>query len=114
MAAQQIKRHALGRLGEAIAQKMFGGKKTKHTAPFDLVDFTAQTGYEIKTMSAYSRDLKIHISDHSMARKQAFAKEYGLKMVLIAMVIYDEKHVEVYSGELKQSMRVAQMEQIAK
>ena len=55
-------------------------KPTSHKA-LDIVDFVTGNAYEVKTMSAMSKDLKIHI--------------YVLRGVLIAKV-------EVYSSELKQ------------
>ncbi len=112
MAAEQIKRHKLGRQGEAIVAGIVNGKTTKHTAPFDVVDFTSRKAYEVKTMSALSKDLKIHISDHSYGRKIQFATQYNLDMILIAVIIYNENKVEVFSGELKQSIRVNQMRKI--
>jgi hypothetical protein len=112
MAAQQIERHKLGRKGEKIVAELFNGKTTNHTAPFDVVDFTSGKAYEVKSMSALSKDLKIHISDHSYERKVKFAKQYKVKMVLIAVVIYNEEKVEVYSGKLKQSVRINQMKRI--
>lgn len=112
MAAQQIERHKLGRKGERIVAKLVNGKTTNHTAPFDVVDFASGKAYEVKSMSALSKDLKIHISDHSYERKVKFAKQYKLKMVLIAVVVYNEETVEVYSGKLKQSVRINQMKRI--
>ena len=112
MAAQQAKRHQLGRKGETIINKLVGGKKTNHKAPFDIVDFQQNVAYEVKAMSGLSKDLKIHISDSSMKRKLEFAEQYNLNMVLIAVVIYSKDNVEVYSGELKQSMRINQMVKI--
>ena len=109
MAAQQAERHERGRNGEVIAQAVVGGKATKHKAPFDLIDFSAGYAYEVKTMTGWGKDNKIHISDASMARKQTWAKEYGLNMVLIAVVVYGPETVEVYQGELKQSIRVHQL-----
>ena len=109
MAAQQAERHELGRNGEAVAKQVLGGKTTKHKAPFDLIDFSAGYAYEVKTMTGFGKDNKIHIANASMARKEAWAKEYNLKMVLVAVVIYSPSHVEIYQSELKQSMRVRQM-----
>lgn len=112
MAAQQIERHKLGRQGEQIVAQIVHGKTTKHTAPFDVIDFSSKRAYEVKSMSALSKDLKIHISDKSYERKVQFAKQYGLKMVLIAVVVYNENMVDVYSSQLKQSIRIGQMRQI--
>lgn len=113
MAANQTERHKLGRKGEGIARKMLGGKATKHTAPFDVVDFASGYAYEVKSMSGLSKDMKIHISDASMERKVKFATEYGLMMMLIAVVIYSPNHVETYRTGLKQCVRVNQMERIS-
>ena len=115
MAAQQAKRHELGRSGERYvkANGIAKGKLTRHTAPFDVVDFNNRRAYEVKTMSALSKDLKIHIASHSWERKLDFASKYRLKMILLAVVIYSETEVEVYKSELRQSVRVNQMELIA-
>jgi hypothetical protein len=63
-------------------------------------------------MSGLSKDLKIHISDSSMKRKLEFSEQYNLNMILLAVVIYSKDNVEVYSGELKQSMRINQMKRV--
>lgn len=109
MAAQQTKRNRLGRKGETVTRQLVGGKKTTHKAPFDVVDFRAGFAYEVKTMSGLSKDLKIHITDASMARKIDFARQWGLVMVLMAVVVYSPDQVEVYKSELKQCTRVNQM-----
>ena len=109
MAAQQAERHKIGRKGETVARKLIGGKKTTHKAPFDVVDFSQGYAYEVKTMSGWTVDKKIHISDVSMARKLEWAAEYELKPLLIAVVIYSPTKVEVYQSELKQCIRINQM-----
>ncbi len=112
MALNQTERHALGRKGIQAAQKVVKGRKQRFTAPFDLVDFRNGYGYEVKTMFGSGADLKIHISDASMARKVAFAELYGLKMVLVAVVVYSRSKVEIYESDLKQCVRVAQMKSV--
>ena len=113
MAMNQKARHQLGRIGEAIIARLNGGNTTTHKAPFDIVDFNQGVAYEVKAMSSLSKDLKIHISDSSMKRKKAFAKEYGLKAILIAVVITDEDNVKVYKSALKQSIRINQMKAVS-
>ena len=108
----QSQRHELGRLGETIAKRYIHGRKTRHTAPFDVVDFSAGVAYEVKTMSALSKDKKIHISDASMARKLEFAEMYGLEMVLLAVVVYSKRKVIVYQSQLRQCIRVSQMTEV--
>lgn len=112
MTYNQTERHQLGRQGEQIAKAALGGKVTKHKAPLDIVDFTTGHGYEVKAISGLSKDLKIHIADKSMARKRAFARKYGLKLVLIAVVIYSPDHIEMFKSTLKQSVRISQMKRI--
>ena len=112
MTNNQTERHELGRQGEQIAKSVLGGKTTRHKAPLDVVDFTLGIGYEVKSISGLSKDLKIHITDRSMAKKKAFAKKYGLKIILIAIVIYDENHIEMFKSTLKQSIRINQMRRI--
>ena len=112
MAMNQADRHRLGRLGEDTVARLTGGNQTAHKAPFDVVDFGSGIAYEVKAMSGFSRDLKIHISDQSMHRKKAFTRKYGLKAILLAVVIYDEDTVKVYKGKLRSSVRVNQMKEI--
>lgn len=112
MAYNQTERHNLGREGEEVVNGLVGGRKTCHKAPFDVVDFNMGIAYEVKTMSGLSKDLKIHISDPSMARKLTFVREYGLKMVLMAVVIYSPDKVEVYKRELVQCVRISQMTRV--
>ncbi len=104
---------AMGRRGERLVARLVRGARTRNRAPFDVVDFGAHVGYEVKTMSALSKDRKVNIRADSMARKVAFAEEYGLEMVLIVVLVIDRNTVEVYSGELKRSVRVSQMERIS-
>ena len=85
---------------------------TPHKAPFDVVDFSSGVAYEVKAMSGLSKDLKIHICDSSMKRKRAFLRQYGLKGILLAVVIFDEDTVKVYKGTLKQSLRISQMKEL--
>lgn len=112
MAVNQTHRHQIGRAGEQIIAKLNGGTITRHKAPFDVVDFNLGIAYEVKAMSGLSIDLKIHISKESMARKRGFARKYGLKAILIAVVIFDPDHVKVYRSRLRQSIRVSQMKEI--
>ena len=104
--AESKRRRKLGRFAEKEVQKILGGKLTTEKAPFDVVDFTSGIAYEVKGISALSKDFKVHISKQSMNRKKAFLKKYGLKGVLIVVVIYSQKKVDVYSGELKQHTRI--------
>lgn len=112
MAAQQMQRHELGREGQAIVRELAGGRQQRHKAPFDVVDFSMKAAYEVKTMSAMSKDLKVHISKASWDRKMAFVARYGVHPYLMAVVIHAPDKVEVYRSELYQSIRVGQMEQI--
>lgn len=112
MAANQADRHELGRTGEEIASNLVGGKKTPHKAPFDVVDFSLGYAYEVEAMSGLGKDLKIHISNGSYAKKVAFAKKYRLAMLLIVVVIHSPYHIEIYQGDLVQSVRVGQLKKI--
>lgn len=112
MAERQIERHQLGRKGEEIILRLQGGTPTKHKAPFDVVDFNLGIAYEVKAMSGLGLDLKIHISKESMTRKKGFARKYGLKAILIAVVIFDQDNVRVYRSKLRQSVRVSQMKEV--
>ncbi len=112
MAINQTDRHQLGRKGEEVILRLQGGSSTRHKAPFDVVDFNLGIAYEVKAMSGLGLDLKIHISLASMARKRSFARKYGLKAILIAVVIFDQDHVKVYRSTLKKSIRVSQMKEV--
>ena len=112
MAVQQRERHQLGRKGEELILRLNGGNTTKHKAPFDIVDFNLGIAYEVKSMSGLGLDLKIHISDSSMKRKRLFAHRYGLKAILIAVVIFDPDHIKVYKSSLKKSIRINQMKEM--
>jgi hypothetical protein len=92
--------------------KLTGGSPTSHKAPFDVLDFGAGVAYEVKAMSGLSKDLKIHICDSSMKRKRSFARKYGLRAILIAVVIFSEDDIRVYKGTLKQSVRISQMKEV--
>ena len=109
---KQEERHQLGRAGERIIAHLNGGNITRHKAPFDIVDFNLGIAYEVKAMSGLGLDLKIHISKESMARKRGFAHKYGLKAILIAVVIFDPDNVKVYRSILKKSVRVSQMKEV--
>ena len=110
---EQCRKHKLGRKGEKIAAKIVGGKKTTHKAPFDIVDFAQGFAYEVKTMSAWSKDLKVSMASKSYESKLAFAAEYGVEPILIVVVVHSPKEVEVYSAPLRQRIRVNQMEKIS-
>ena len=112
MATYQTRRHKLGRLGEKVVARIVHGETTTHKAPFDVVDFTNNYAYEVKTMSGLSVDLKIHISQDSIDRKRKFLDQYpDLKPVLIAVVIYSPSDIQIYRwhGGLIKSVRVSQM-----
>jgi len=113
MAAQQDKRHKLGRKGERVVQNLLGGKMTNHTAPFDVVNFALSEAYEVKAMSGTGIDLKVHISDASMARKQAFIDQYEIQTAwLIAVVIHNSRDIDIYRAPLQQHIRISAMEKI--
>ena len=112
MASRQGQRHRRGRVGERIAKKALGGDLTCHTAPFDVVDFGTGVAYEVKTVSAMSKDTKVHIGVSSMKRKMEFAEKYGLEPVLVVVVIHGRNDYELYSGELRQHVRPIQLERI--
>lgn len=109
---KQERRHQLGIKGEEFILRLNGGKLTSHKAPFDIVDFNLGLAYEVKTMSGLGLDLKIHIKNSAMNRKRSFARRYGLKAILIAVVIFDPDNVKVYRSRLRQSVRVNQMREV--
>ena len=109
---RQEEKHQLGRKGEELILRLKGGTITKHKAPFDIVDFNLSIAYEVKAMSGLGIDLKIHISKESMARKRGFARRYGLKAILVAVVIFDPDHIKIYKSRLRQSIRISQMKEV--
>jgi len=110
MAINQTTRCELERVGVGHALKLLKAQiRQSFKAPFDVV--TDKFAYEVKSMSANSRDLKIHISDSSYKRKVKFAKTNKVKPVLLAIVISDSE-VTVYKSKLKQSIRINQMRKV--
>ena len=95
-----------------IARKLVKGRLTAHKAPFDIVDFRNSQAYEVKTVSAATAKLPIHIAAASMERKQAFAKRYNLAMTLIVVVVHGPRRVEVFTGELKCHTAITQLSKI--
>jgi hypothetical protein len=102
-----------GRKGERIVAKRLGGHTTPHTAPFDVVDFRQSIAYEVKTIHGLSRSSVIHITHEALQRKHDFMSAYGVETAyLVAVVIFDPGHIELYIGELKSHVRVANMRKL--
>lgn len=102
-----------GRRGERIVSRRLGGKLTRHTAPFDVVDFGQSIAYEVKTMAGLSARYPIHITPAGMLRKLKFMAEYSIQNAyLVAVVIYDPTHIELYIGELKSHVRLSAMRKL--
>jgi len=109
MAQNQSEHHQLGRAGEIIARRVCKGRRTGHKHPFDYVDHFNKIAYEVKTMNGAGADLKVHIENGSYERKLAYAKRYGLKRVLVIIVIHSPHNVDIYTGELKQHVRISKL-----
>jgi hypothetical protein len=110
MTKTQTQKCKLERVGVRHALKLVGKRKRQSfKSPFDLV--TKEFGYEVKTMSADSKDKKVHIADSSYSRKIEFAAKHKIEPVLMAIIIGDGK-VEIYQSHLAQSIRVSQMRKI--
>lgn len=99
----------MGTRGEALVAGLTGGSQTPKLAPFDVVDFSAGVAYEVKTVSALALTgtNKIHIEAGAWARKMAFLAEYGLRGVLMVVVIHSEDRVEVYRTGLTAHQRIS-------
>ncbi len=108
MAVNQAVRHGLGVRGEQLVRDMVGGTTTHFNAPFDVIDHKQKQAYEVKTMLASGKDMKIHISDNSMNRKKEFAEKHGYQATLV-VVVYGALVTNIYSSGLRQSVRIAQM-----
>jgi hypothetical protein len=94
-------------MGVQIAMELLGIKRRQRfKAPFDLV--TKTNGYEVKTLSADSKDNKIHVADKSYLRKLNYATVKKIKPILLAVVVSETK-IRVCKSDLKQSVRIHQM-----
>jgi hypothetical protein len=101
----------LERVGVRHALKLCKAKhRQSFKSPFDLV--TKTHCYEVKTLSADCKDLKIHISDSSFERKLEYANRTGKQPVLLAVLIHETGEAELYKSELRQSVRIRQMDKI--
>jgi hypothetical protein len=109
----QYEKHAIGRKGQSIARAKLGGEQQTHKAPFDVVDFANRIAYEVKTVSALTAQLPIHITDASLARKRAFIRQYHVRACLVVVVIRDENRVDVYRGTLKKHSSIRHMRRLA-
>jgi hypothetical protein len=110
MTHTQTQKCKLERVGVRHALKLVGKRKRQSfKSPFDLV--ANSFGYEVKTMSADSRDKKIHIADSSYSRKIEFATKHKIEPVLMAVIVGDGK-VEIYQSHLAQSIRINQMQKV--
>lgn len=97
----------LERVGVHKALTLLKAKRRQSfKSPFDVV--TQNFGYEVKAISANSKDKKIHISDSSFRRKLEYAEKHDLQPILLAVVISDNK-AELYQSRLVQSIRINQM-----
>ncbi|MBE3144416.1 MAG: hypothetical protein IMZ61_10910 [Planctomycetes bacterium] len=102
-----------GRAGERIVARRLGGKLTRHTAPFDVVDFNQGIAYEVKTMAGLSARYPIHITPASMQHKREFMIAYGIDTAyLVAVVIHNPNRTELYIGELKSHVRLSAMRKL--
>ena len=113
MAIRRLER--MGRAGEALVAGLTGGRLTARQAPFDVVDFSTSVAYEVKTVShlALLGTNKIHIEAGAWARKEAFLAEWGLRGVLMVVVIFSEDHTEVFRTELKAHQRISSVVRLA-
>jgi hypothetical protein len=111
MAYNQSQRCELERVGVKSTLKFLNKRKRQSfKCPFDVV--TSHFGYEVKSLSANSRDLKIHISDASLKRKLDYARIHGIQPLLVAVICYDSR-VELYQSRLTKSCRINQMVKIS-
>jgi hypothetical protein len=111
MATMQAERCSLERVGIRHALTVCKAKRRQSfKSPFDLV--TKSHCYEVKALSAESKDLKIHISNSSFERKLEYANRTGKQPVLLAVLIYETGEAELYKSELRQSVRINQMAKI--
>lgn len=107
--SNQLERHALGRKGEEIVKKLYKGEYKAGTKPVDLVK--GRTAFEIKTMSKYAKDKKIHMEKKPFERKMEYIKEKKLKPKTVAVIIND--NIEVYEKVgFHQHLRPGQMKKV--
>jgi hypothetical protein len=102
----QIRRHAVGRTGEEIAQQVLGGELTPHKAPFDIVDWENRIAYEVKTFMSTvdKRNIKVHIDWDSFKKKRKFIKENQPMKAYLILLVWDQDNEKatLYRGTLKQ------------
>lgn len=107
--SNQLERHALGRRGEEIVRKLYKGKYKAGKKPVDIVK--GETAFEVKTMSSFSKDKKIHMEKGPFERKMNYVKENKLKPKTVAVVINDV--IEVYEkAGFHRHLRPRQMQKI--
>lgn len=99
----------LGKRGERITQRLFGGRRTpKQASVFDVIDRTMGMAYEVKCQRA-SKEVRVHIEDEAYVRKLKYAAKNGLTAVLVLVVIYEAQEIRVYTSSLKQHARPSDM-----
>jgi hypothetical protein len=97
----------LERVGVRKALTLLKAKQRQSfKSPFDVI--TDNYGFEVKAISANSKDKKIHISDSSFRRKLEFAEKHNIEPLLLAVVISDNE-AKLYQSRLVQSIRINQM-----
>jgi len=111
-AMNQFQRHELGRTGEAIANGIVNGKATSHKKPVDIIKRKDKILWEVKTVSANSKNQCIHISYKSLERKLAEAKKRGYQLKLMIIVLYDDGRFDVYTGDIRQYARPHQLDKM--
>jgi len=107
MAINQVERHRLGRLGESIANGIINGKLTNHKHPIDIKK--RKILWEVKTISANSKNHCIHISHNSLRRKLAIANKRNHQLRLMIIVVFETGEFEVYTGDIRQHCRPHQL-----
>ena len=104
----------LGKRGERIAQRLFGGRRTpKCTSVYDIIDRSCGMGvaYEVKCQQA-TKHVRVHIEDAAYQRKLDYAAQHGLAPKLVLIVIHAPWDVRVYVSELKQHARPSDMRRV--
>ena len=103
IASDNLERHQLGLRGEAIGENIIskelgekGAKTTRHKAKFDVV--TDDTAWEVKTVSAEAKDIKMTVKTPQQKAKKKWARENGKKPKSMLIVVNDMIDVYIRDG----------------
>ena len=114
-AADNLQRHQMGFEGEAIGLKVIkkdlarkGVKGTRHKHPFDVI--TEEDAWEIKTVGADAKDIKMTVKGNQKIKKEAWAKANDKDPKSMLIVINDK--IDIYTRDGVGGFRPGTMEKL--